>query len=148
VRRTPPQVHAQQHLCPVLGFGAAGAGLDIEKSAVRVHLAAEHAPQLEMAHLGLEALRVAFDVAGRRLIALAGGELEQLAGIADALGSAIDLGDLGTQAGAFAPELLGARGIRPHRRILELAGHFLEPFLLAVVLKETPGARSCDRRGP
>jgi len=93
-----------------------------------------------MAHVGLEALSVALDIAGRRLIAFARRELEQLAGIGNALGGAVDLGDFGAQAGAFAPELLGTRGIRPHGRVLQLAGHFLEPLLLAVVLKETPGA--------
>ena len=42
------------------------------------------------------------------------------------------------QARALAPELLRALGIRPDGRVLQLAGHFLEPLLLAVVLKETP----------
>jgi len=139
VCRAPAQVHAQQHLRPVLRLGTTGPRLDVEKGTVRVHLAAEHAPQLEMAHLAFELLCVALDVARRTLIALAGSELEQLAGITDALGGAVDLGDLRAQAGAFAPELLRARGIGPHRCILQLAGHFLEPLLLAVVLKETPG---------
>ena len=67
-------------------------------------------------------------------------ELEELAGVADPLARAVDLGNLGAQARAFAPELLGTRGIRPHGRILQLAADFLEPLLLAVVLKETPEA--------
>ena len=87
-RGAPAQVHAQQHLRPVLGFGAAGAGLDVHEGAVRVHLAVEHALELEAAHLGLEALRVALDVARGGLVVLAFGELEQLGGIGDALGGA------------------------------------------------------------
>jgi len=141
VCRAPAQVHAQQHLCPILCLGAAGPCLDVEERAVRVHLPAEHAPQLEVTHLRLEVLRVALDVARRGLIALAGGELEQLAGIADALGGAVDLANLCAQAGTFAPELLCPRGVRPHGRILQLPTHFLEPLLLAVVLKETPEAQ-------
>ena len=35
--------HAQQDFRPVLGLGAAGAGLDVDEGRVRVHLAGEHA---------------------------------------------------------------------------------------------------------
>ena len=55
----PAQVHAQQHLGPVLRLGAAGAGLNVEERVVRVHLAREHAAELEP----LELLRHAFDLA-------------------------------------------------------------------------------------
>ncbi len=77
-RGAPAQVHAQQHLRPVLRLGAAGARLDIEEGAVRVHLAAKHALELELAHLRLEPLRVALDVARGGLVALALGQLQQL----------------------------------------------------------------------
>jgi hypothetical protein len=36
------QVLAQQHRGPVLGFGAAGAGLDVDEAVVRVHRIVEH----------------------------------------------------------------------------------------------------------
>ena len=39
VRLGPAQVHAQQHFRPVLRLGAAGAGLDIEKRIIGIHLA-------------------------------------------------------------------------------------------------------------
>ena len=39
----PAQVHAQQHLGPVLGLGAAGAGVDGDDGAALVELAAEEA---------------------------------------------------------------------------------------------------------
>jgi hypothetical protein len=100
-----------------------------------------------MAHGALEALSVALDVECRGLIALGLGELEQLGRFIDALSSAVDFADVGAQAGALAPELLGAGGVRPDVRILELAPNFLKPFLLAVVLKETPVAMPCARRG-
>jgi hypothetical protein len=114
---------------------------------VCVHLAAKHALELEVAHVGFEALCIALDVARRRLIALRLGELQQLGRLIDAPDGAIDLADVGAQAGALAPEVLGARGIRPDVRILELAPNFLESFLFAVVFKETPVAKPCARRG-
>ena len=98
-----------------------------------------------MAYVGLEALRVALDVACGRFIALGLGELEQLGSFIDALNGAVDFADVGAQARTLAPELLGTGGVRPDVRILELAPNFLEPFLLAVVLKETPVTRPCAR---
>src|SRR5579863_4319430 len=117
-RRTPAQIHAQQHLRPILGLGAARPRLNVEESAVRVHLAAKHALELEMPDLVLEAL----DRLG------------------DAAGGAVDLADVAGQPRALAPQILGTRRIGPHLRVLELAPNLLEALELAVVLKETPEA--------
>ncbi len=75
-RRGPLQIHAQQHLRPVLRLGAAGAGLDVEEGVVRVHLAAEHALELELAHVGFELAGVALDFGGHAFVVLALGEIE------------------------------------------------------------------------
>jgi len=48
-----------------------------------------------VADLALEALRVALDVARRALVAFRFGELEELARVADALGGAVELADVG-----------------------------------------------------
>jgi hypothetical protein len=113
---------------------------------VRVHLAPEHALELEVAHVGLKALRVALDVARRSLIILRLGELQQLGGVADALGGAIDLPDITAQACALASEFLRAGRIGPYEGVLQLARYFLEALLLEIVLKETPVARRCAPR--
>jgi hypothetical protein len=77
---------------------------------VRVHLAAEHALELELAYAGLEFAGVAFDIARRGLIALAFRQFQQLCGITDGAAGAIDLAQLAYQPRALAPELLGAFG--------------------------------------
>ncbi len=38
----PAEVHAHEHLCPVLAFGTAGTGIDVDDGAEPVFLAAEH----------------------------------------------------------------------------------------------------------
>ena len=48
----PAQVHAQQHVGPVLGVGAALAGLDLADRVALVVLAGEEAAQLEGAEVG------------------------------------------------------------------------------------------------
>jgi hypothetical protein len=112
---------------------------------MRVHLAAEHALELEMPHGSFQMLSLALDVGRCRRVTLAGGELEQLGRLADTGGGAVDFLDVSAQARAFAPELLGARGIRPDGRILQLARNLFEPLALAIVLKETPVAQPCAR---
>jgi hypothetical protein len=114
---------------------------------VRVHLAAKHALELEAANLALEPLRVPPDVPGGRLIVLALRELQELRRIGDALGGAIDVGDIRGEARPLLPELLRALRLRPDGRVLELPPYLLEALFLAIVLKETPVARRCARRG-
>ncbi len=138
-RGAPAQVHAQEHLRPVLRLGTAGAGLDVEEGAVRVHLATKHALELEAAHVAFEPLGILADVACGGLIALPLGELEELGRVGYALGGALDLARRRRSAGrARLPSSCARSGLRPDRRVLELPPYFLEALLLAVVLKETP----------
>ena len=134
----PLEVHAQQHLRPVLRLGAARAGLDVEVGVVRVHLAAEHALELEFADLGLDLREVALDLAGGGLVVLGLGELQQLDGIGHRAGGRVHLLDLGGEARALLAELLGLLGLLPDGGVFEFAADFLEPLFLQIVLKETP----------
>jgi hypothetical protein len=61
--------------------------------------------------------------------------------------STVDLLELGGETRALLAELLRALGVGPDGGILELAADLFQPLLLQVVLKETPGASSCARRG-
>jgi hypothetical protein len=105
---------------------------------VRIHLAAEHALQLEVSHFVFEGSGVALDVTDGGFVVLALGQFQQLFGIRDALAGGIELGELGRQARAFAAQLLGLVGLVPDAGVFELAADFFQPLLLAVVLKETP----------
>jgi hypothetical protein len=106
----------------------------------------EHALQFEAPDVGFQSLRVLVDVLGGGLIALAFGKLQELAGIGNALGGAIDLASVGRQPGTLTPQLLRLFGLGPNGRVLELARDFLEPLFLAVVLKETPVRSRCAPR--
>jgi hypothetical protein len=142
----PTQIHAQQHLGPILGLGTARAGLNIKERAVRVHLAVKHALQFEAPDVGFQSLRVLVDVVGGGLVALTLRQLQKLAGVRDPLGGAVDLGCIGTQPGALAPQLLGLLGLGPNGWVLELAADLFEPLFLAVILKETPVRSGCAPR--
>jgi len=100
-----------------------------------------------MPHLALQALRICLDVPRGGLVTFGFRELQQLRGIADALGGAVYFRNVAAQAGAFAAEFLGAGRIGPDGRFFQLACDFLETLLLAVVFKETPVTSRYARRG-
>jgi hypothetical protein len=105
---------------------------------VGVHLAIEHPLELEAAHAPFEAGGFALDVLRRGFVVFAFGQLEQLGRIRDRLGSPIQLGKLGGEFGAFAPQLLSFVGLLPDGGVFQLEVYFLEALFLGVVLKETP----------
>ena len=109
----PAQVHAQQHLGPVLRLGAAGAGVDGEDGAALVVLAAEEALLLAALELALERPRPLHEL----------GEELAVHGVAGEL---------------LAHQLLGGLEIAEAR--LE-RGELLEPALDAAVLGGDPRSR-------
>jgi hypothetical protein len=98
----------------------------------------EHALELELSHAAFEADGVFLDVCGGALVVLALGELEQLGGVGDGFGGAIQLFELRGELGALATQLAGLVGVLPDGRVFQLAAYLFEAFLLGVVLKETP----------
>ena len=69
----PALVHAQQHLGPVLGVGAAGAGVQLDERVVLVVGPAEQAARLELARAIGDLERTAVDRARRRATSVAVG---------------------------------------------------------------------------
>jgi hypothetical protein len=115
---------------------------------VRIHLAAKHALQFELADLRFDTRQVAFDLARRAFVVLRLRKVEQFRRIPDGALRPVDLVELAAEPRAFLAEFLRLLRLLPDRRILELAAYFLEPFLLAVVLKETPLRKPRVHRGP
>jgi hypothetical protein len=71
----------------------------------------KHALQFETSDFGLESLRVGIDVARGTFIALALGELEELGGVGDALGGAVDLDRVGGQRARSRPSSCARSGL-------------------------------------
>jgi hypothetical protein len=134
----PAQVHAQHHLGPVLRLGAAGAGLDVDKRVRRIHLAGEHALELELPDFRREVVDVVVDRRNRALVVLADREIEQVAGLAERIGQRADPADDAIEIRALLAELLRALRVVPDVRIFELARDFFEAFGLRIEVKDTP----------
>ena len=78
----PAEVHAQQHVGPVLGVGAALAGLDLADRVALVVLAGEQGPQLERSNRG-EAGDGLVDLGFDGVVGLLPGQLGQRLGVVD-----------------------------------------------------------------
>jgi hypothetical protein len=61
---------------------------------MRIHFAAEHAPQLKAAHLALKAAGVLLDIARGGLILFALGELKNFGSVGDVLRHPVEFLDL------------------------------------------------------
>jgi hypothetical protein len=107
----------------------------------------EHALQFEAAHISLETLRIAIDIARGCFVALAFRELEKLRCVRYALGGALDLARVGRESRPLTSQLLRAFGFCPNARVFQLAPYLLETLLLEIVLKETPVRSECAPRG-
>ena len=134
----PAQVHAQQHVGPVLGLGAAGTGLDVEVGVVGVHLAAEHAAELQFLEDLAQALDFAGDVVHRAFVVFLDGHGQQVAGVGQAAGQFVEgLDDL-RQLGALTAQILRVFRIVPDVRVFQLAIDFGQTVMLLIVVKDTP----------
>ena len=105
---------------------------------MRIHLAAKHALEFELAHLRFDLRQLALDFTGGVLVILALGELEEFDRIADRAGRGIDAAKLCRETRALFAELLRLVRLLPDGRIFELATYFFETFFLEIVFKETP----------
>jgi hypothetical protein len=105
---------------------------------VGVHLAREHAAELELRDPLLERSGVALEVAQAGLVAFGLDEVQQLGRVGDAAGDAVEFADRVREPRTLAAEFLGPVGRVPDAGILELAVQLFEAFVLAVVLKDTP----------
>jgi hypothetical protein len=105
---------------------------------VRIHLAGEHALELEL----VDAARIALDVLGDRvggvLVVFQLDEVEQLVGSSQPLAQAADAVDGLVEQRAFASQRLGAFGIVPDIGAFQFPIDFFQAFDLGVVVKETP----------
>jgi hypothetical protein len=113
---------------------------------VSIHLAGEHALELEARDLALDPLHVLLNRAHHALVRVGLGKFKQFAGFVQARAEAIKGADYSLQLGAFTPQLLCALRLAPDGGVLELAQDFGQALGAALVVKDTPLAHSCAAR--
>jgi predicted thioesterase len=141
------QVLAQQHAGPVAGFGAAGAGLDVDEAVVGVGRVVEHAAEFEVGDQFLRLVEVAFDRRQGVLVVFVARQFEQVAGIGEACLTPDSVPTTASRDFFLAAQGLGALGIVPELRVFEDLVQFGKLFRFAVVVKDTSAVARHDRKG-
>ena len=142
----PAQIHAQQHLGPVLGIDAAGAGIDLDDGVIAVHLAREQALELALLGLGDQALEVGLGGGEGLVVALRLGEFGEPVGVLGLALEPLHRLDPGGEAVALAHQLLRRLAIRPQRRVLGARVQFLEATDRGIPVKDASSADPPMRR--
>jgi hypothetical protein len=140
------QVLAQQHGSPVLGLGAAGAGLDVDEAVQGVGRVGEHAAEFERFQALAQGGAVLLDGEQGGVVVIRAGQFEQVAGVVQA---AFDVGqgvDDGFQGFLFAAQFLGMLRIVPDVRAFQFGVDDEQAFGLGIVVKDTSGAGPGARR--
>jgi hypothetical protein len=115
---------------------------------VRVHLAREHARELELLDLAFELRGIGLHVRDRALVVLELGEFKEFDGAGDAVPDAVEALGEPRERRAFLAEGLRLVRVVPDLGVLELARYLGETLTLAVVFKDTPLRRRGDPRDP
>ena len=109
----PAQVHAHEHLRPVLRLRAAGAGVDGDDGVPVVIRARERELELQIVELALDIGRVTFDIRGSGFVLFWFGEIEQLQKLADARFEAAPGFDTRADGGEATHRILSRLLVRP-----------------------------------
>jgi hypothetical protein len=113
-----------------------------------IHLSREHALEFEALDVLVQAVRIRLDLPDGAEVALARGELQQLAGIGDGARQPIEAADDVFQFGALPAKFLRPLGLVPDAGLLQFARDFLQALVLIVVIKDTPLKSRCAPRVP
>jgi hypothetical protein len=143
MRLGPAQVHAEQHLGPVLRLGSARARLDVEVGIIAVHLACKHAPELELRQLGLEPGEVVGDLVHGTTVVFVYRQFEETFGIVQTGRELFESADDCLEFRPLLSQSLRAIRVIPDVGLLEFALNFRQAFLLAVIVKDTPLTQQC-----
>ena len=142
----PAQVHAHEHLRPVLRFGAAGAGMNGQDRGLGVVRARQHDLELELVQLAPEPRQALGDVGVEAaVVARFLGQLEQDVQIGDLGGELADAGEGARELGALADQVLRAAVVLPEGRRRHLGVERGHPLLLGRQVKDASGARRAAR---
>jgi hypothetical protein len=132
----PARVHALQHLGPVLAFGAAGAGIDLDIGVVGVGLAGKKGGNLVLLRLVGKLGERGDRVVDQRLVAFRFGKLDHLDRVGQFLLDLSRGGDRLVEPAAFAHHVLRGLGVAPQARILDPVVELVQAPQRAVPVQE------------
>src|SRR5262245_12962360 len=137
----PADIHAFEHLRPILAFGAARAGMNLDIGVIAVSLTREQ--RLHFAGVGLppQTLKRLLGFRDDVLVALLLAELDERDLIVELADNAIKRAKRAFDPLALTHQALGAAAVVPEIRGLGLAVELSQPQPRAIGVKDASGAR-------
>ena len=145
MRLRPTQVHAQDHLRPILCFGSTSAGLNVKISVVGVHLTRKHTAELESRNARLKRGDIALDFGDCVLVVFLDRHLQQFVGLTEAVLYFVQPDNDLLQPRTLLPQRLRTLGFVPDVGLFEFALNFGQSFRFVVVVKDTSSTHRCVR---
>ena len=138
MRLRPAQIHAQDHVCPILRLSTAGARLNIDESITGVLLAAEHATKFQATYLFLEACKVGDEFFDRVGIIFFQRHLQKFVSISKPGCQRIKAENDLFQKRPFLAERLGPIRLVPDVGFFQFSLDFSQALSISFVVKDTP----------
>ena len=135
---TPAQIHAQQHLRPVLGFCATGTRLNLQIGVSAIRLALKHAMELQRCQAGFKGIQFGVYVLEGVPVLVSRGQLGQFAEVRQVVAQLGQNFDHMLEARSFPVQITSAALILPHLRVGKLQLYLFKALRLAIVVKGTP----------
>ena len=133
---SPARIHARQHLSPVRGVDAAGAGIDADDGVVRVELAVEGGGHLRLIELLFRQREVRFDLGVGRTVLRE--EREQFASVAERARNCVHCINIRAQLGKLLHDALCGVGIVPKIFAAGARVELADQPRLAGIFKDAP----------
>ena len=127
-------VHAEQHACPVFGFGTARACGDVDKAVVRVGRLVEHSFEFEVGHLFFQTGHIFLHGGETFFVVFFDGHFNQHAVVFDACGDVVEGQHDAFEDFALFADFLGAFGVVPEFRVFGEADDFFKAVFFALVV--------------
>ena len=138
----PAHIHAQQHLCPILGLGSARPGMDFEIAVVAVGFARQQAFEFAPRRLGAQFFERGLGLGDDRRVTLALAQFDQFERFVDlALDTSITADRL-VEPRALAQQLLRVSGVFPQPGVFDFAVQFGETPVCRIPVKDASSAGS------
>jgi len=135
------EVLPEKHACPVAGFSAACASLDVDETIVGIGRIVEHAPEFERGDLRFYGAQIGGNGAKGGIIIFITRHFKQFAGVGERLGDLPQRQHDIFKLFFFLAQFLGALGIVPDFGVFKLETQFFEFCCLGIEVKDTPVGR-------
>ena len=134
----PAQIHTRQHARPVLRFGPARTGLDIEIAIGAVVFAGEHTTEFKLRQLLFQHVEFCYGFVKGFFVVSFYSQFQQTRNIFQPLFHLVEGVDNGFEGGTLFTQRLCAFRFVPDVRLFQLGVYFFKTLFLGIVVKDTP----------